>query len=86
MLQDGRTTTITASAAGCNGPVTTTHVTTVTPTVTIGSFFSSDTITRQGAGIETRTTIGTNTTGITYTLMLLLSEETALLQGQELLL
>ncbi|SEE17148.1 gliding motility-associated C-terminal domain-containing protein [Tenacibaculum sp. MAR_2010_89] len=62
------TTTITASAAGCNGPATTTHVVTVTPTVTIAAFSPGTSTRCQGAGTVTTTTTGTNSTGITYSL------------------
>ncbi|WP_155995255.1 DUF11 domain-containing protein, partial [Tenacibaculum ovolyticum] len=57
------TTTITASAAGCNGPATTTHVVTVTPTVTIAAFSPATSTRCQGAGTVTTTTTGTNSTG-----------------------
>jgi hypothetical protein len=62
------TTTITASAAGCNGPVTRTHVVTVTPTVTINAFSPATSTRCQGAGTVTTTTTATNSTGITYSL------------------
>jgi hypothetical protein len=62
------TTIITASAAGCNGPVTTTHVVTITPTVTIAAFSPATSTRCQGAGTVTTTTTATNTTGITYSL------------------
>ncbi|PKH49165.1 hypothetical protein CXF68_00015, partial [Tenacibaculum sp. Bg11-29] len=62
------TSTITASAAGCNGPATTTHAVTITPTVTIAAFSPTTSTRCQGAGTVTTTTTGTNTTGITYSL------------------
>ncbi|OOG72245.1 S-layer family protein, partial [Flavobacterium sp. A45] len=62
------TTTITASAAGCNGPVTTTHVVTITPTVTINAFSPATSTRCQGAGTVTTTTTANNSTGITYSL------------------
>ncbi len=63
------TTTITASAAGCNGPRTTTHVVTISAPVTTPVFSSGATSTRcQGAGTITYTATASNTTGITYTL------------------
>ena len=63
------TSTITASAAGCNGPKTATHTVTITPTVGTPSFTLGATTTRcQGAGSVTYTASATNTTGITYTL------------------
>ena len=62
------TTTITASAAGCNGPVTTTHVVTITPTVTINAFSPATSTRCQGAGTVTTTTTASNSTGITYSL------------------
>ncbi|WP_034919106.1 LamG-like jellyroll fold domain-containing protein [Gillisia sp. CAL575] len=62
------TTTITASAAGCNGPATTTHVVTVTPSVTINAFSPATSTRCQGAGSVTTTTTATNSTGITYSL------------------
>ena len=63
------TSIITASAAGCNGPVTATHTVTVTPTVGTPVFTLGATSTRcQGAGPVTYTATATNTTGITYTL------------------
>ena len=63
------TSTITASAAGCNGPVTATHTVTITPTVGTPVFTTGSTSTRcQGAGSTTYTATATNSTGITYTL------------------
>ena len=63
------TTTITASATGCNGPRTSTHTVTVTPTVGLPIFVSGATSTRcQGAGTVTYTANATNNTGITYSL------------------
>jgi len=62
------TTTITASAAGCNGPAITTHIVTITPTVTISAFLPATSTRCQGAGTVTTTTTATNSTGITYSL------------------
>ena len=63
------TSTITATATGCNGPTTSTHTVTITPTVGIPSFTLGASSTRcQGAGIVTYTATATTTTGITYTL------------------
>ncbi|MBI5540057.1 MAG: gliding motility-associated C-terminal domain-containing protein, partial [Bacteroidia bacterium] len=61
-------TTITASAAGCNGPATTTHVVTITPTVTINAFSPATSTRCQGAGTVTYTTTASNSTGITYSI------------------
>lgn len=62
-------TTITASAAGCSGPKTATHVITTTPAVTAPVFALGATSTRcQGAEILTYTATASNTTGITYSL------------------
>ena len=61
--------TITASADGCNGPVTATHNVTVNPSVTAPVFVSGTSSSRcQAAGTITYTASATNTTGITYTL------------------
>ena len=63
------TTTITASAAGCNGPAISTHTVTITPTVVTPVFTLGATSTRcQGAGTVTYTATATNSTGITYSL------------------
>ncbi|MBK9356557.1 MAG: hypothetical protein IPN08_04060 [Bacteroidales bacterium] len=63
------TTVITASAAGCNGPLTADHTVTITPSVESPVFTLGATSTRcQGAGSVTYTATATNTTGITYTL------------------
>jgi len=63
------TTIITASAAGCNGPVTSTHTVTITPIVGTPVFTSGSTSVRcQGAGTVTYTANATNSTGITYSL------------------
>lgn len=62
-------TTITASAAGCSGPKTATHVITTTPAVTAPVFTLGATSTRcQGAGTVTYAATASNTTGITYSL------------------
>ncbi|MDB5250383.1 MAG: hypothetical protein JWQ40_4777 [Segetibacter sp.] len=63
------TTTITASAAGCNGPRTSNHTVTVTPSVTTPIFSLGATSTRcQAAGTTTYAATSANTTGITYSL------------------
>ena len=63
------TTTVTASAAGCNGPKTANHTVTVTPTVGTPVFVMGTTSTRcQGAGTVTYTATATNNTGLTYSL------------------
>jgi len=63
------TTTITASAAGCNGPVTATFVETVTPTVGTPVFAMGATSSRcRSSNSVTYTATATNNTGITYTL------------------
>ena len=63
------TSTISASAAGCNGPKTATHTVTITPTVSTPVFFLGATSTRcKGAGTVTYTATSTNSTGITYSL------------------
>ena len=57
------------SAAGCNGPRTSTHTVTITPTVGLPIFALGATSTRcQGAGTVTYTATATNSTGITYSL------------------
>ncbi len=63
------TSVITASAAGCNGPLTALHTVTVTATVGIPVFSLGATSTRcQGAGTLTYGATATNNTGITYSL------------------
>ena len=63
------TSIITASAAGCNGPKTSTHTVTTTPTVSTPIFTGGSTSTRcQGAQTLNYTATATNTSGITYTL------------------
>ena len=63
------TTTITASAAGCNGPKTATHVVTVTPTVGVPVFLLGlESLRSQAVETISYTTSSSNTTGITYTL------------------
>lgn len=63
------TTVVTASAAGCSGPKTTTHTITTTATVGTPSFLMGPSSYRaQGAGTVTYTANATTTTGITYTL------------------
>ena len=61
------TTIITASAAGCNGPKTSTHTVTVTATVGTPVFTLGATSTRcQGSRTITYTATATINTGITY--------------------
>ena len=63
------TTIVTVTATGCNGPSTTTHTVTITPTVGSPVFTLGTTSTRcQGAGTVLYDATATNTTGITYTL------------------
>jgi len=63
------TTTITATAAGCNGPVTAHHTVTVTPNVgTVAFALGALSVRAQGAGTVTYTATAANTTAITYTL------------------
>jgi VCBS repeat-containing protein len=63
------TSTITASAAGCNGPTTATHTVTITPTVGTPVFTAGAASARcQGAGTVTYGASASNTTGITYSL------------------
>ncbi len=62
-------TTITASAAGCNGPATATHSVSITPTVGTPVFsFGASSSRCIGAGTVTYTATATNNTGITYSL------------------
>ena len=62
-------TTVTASAAGCNGPKTGTHTVTINGAVTVPVFTLGATSTRcQGTGTVTYTATATNTSSITYTL------------------
>ncbi len=63
------TSTITASAAGCNGPATSTHTVTTTASVTTPVFSSGVVSTRvQGSGIVNYSATASNTTGITYSI------------------
>ncbi|MGN6267216.1 MAG: hypothetical protein ACTHM5_16165 [Ginsengibacter sp.] len=62
------TTTITASAAGCNGPATTTLTVTTTPTVTIAGFTPATSTRCQGAGVVSYTTTASNYTSLVYSL------------------
>ena len=63
------TSTITASAAGCNGPKTATHTVTTTASVGTPVFVLGPSSSRtQGAATVTYTASATNTTGITYSL------------------
>ena len=63
------TTTITATASGCGGPKTKTHVVTVKPAVGIPAFGLGATSTRcQSSGSVTYTATASNNTGITYSL------------------
>ena len=63
------TTTITAEAAGCNGPVSATHNVTITASVNVPVFALGATSTQcQGAATVTYTATANNTTGITYSM------------------
>ncbi|MFA5974317.1 MAG: Calx-beta domain-containing protein, partial [Lentimicrobiaceae bacterium] len=63
------TSVITANAAGCGGPLTSTHTVTTTGTITPPIFTLGATSTRcQGAGGVTYSASSANTTGITYSL------------------
>ncbi|MCP9769634.1 hypothetical protein EGI22_17160, partial [Lacihabitans sp. LS3-19] len=63
------TSTITATAAGCNGPVSSNHTITITPTVSAPIFALGATSSRcQGAGNVTYSASAANSTGITYAL------------------
>lgn len=62
------TTTITATAEGCNGPATTAHTVTVTPSVTISPFAQLSSQRCQGAETITYTTTAQNATAIAYSL------------------
>lgn len=63
------TSVITATAAGCGGPLTVTHTVTTNAAVTTPVFTTGATSTRcQGAGTITYTATASNTTGITYNL------------------
>ena len=62
-------TTITATASGCNGPVTSSHVVTVTPTLGTPVFaLGLESVRTQGAGVLTYTASSSNSSGITYAL------------------
>lgn len=63
------TTTITATAAGCNGPKTATHTVSSSPSVGVPLFDAGSVSTRsQGAETITYSSTAANNTGITYTL------------------
>ncbi|MDP1816062.1 MAG: SdrD B-like domain-containing protein [Leadbetterella sp.] len=63
------TTTITASASGCNGPVSASHTVTIIPSVTTPVFALGSSSARcQGAGSTTYIANASNATGLTYTL------------------
>jgi hypothetical protein len=63
------TSIITVSAAGCNGPTTSTHTVTITPTVGTPVFTLGSTSTRcQGAGTVTYTATANNSTSLNYSL------------------
>src|SRR5205085_2280566 len=63
------TSTITATATGCNGPQVSAHTVTTTPSVTTPIFAMGATSTRcQGAAASTYSASSSNTTGITYSL------------------
>ena len=60
---------ITVTATGCNGPQTSTHTVTTTPSITTPVFATGASSTRcQGAAAITYSATSNNTTGITYTL------------------
>jgi hypothetical protein len=63
------TATITASAAGCNGPQTGDRIVIVTPTVGTPSFTLGATTVCQNAADETYTATATDATAITYTVL-----------------
>lgn len=63
------TTTITATATGCNGPVTSTHVVTINPNVGFPVFTLGATSTRcKAAAVVSYAATASNATGITYLL------------------
>ena len=63
------TSVVTATANGCNGPVTTTHTITTTPTVGTPVFTAGSTSTRcQGIGQVTYDATASNSTNLTYSL------------------
>ena len=63
------TSTITATATGCNGPSTSTHTVTTNQPVSVPIFVLGDTSERcQGAGVVAYTVTADHTTGITYSL------------------
>ncbi|MBK7213574.1 MAG: hypothetical protein IPH88_09860 [Bacteroidales bacterium] len=63
------TTTITATATGCNGPVTSTHVVTINPNVGFPVFTLGATSTRcKAAAVVSYAATASNSTGITYQL------------------
>ncbi|MGV3696770.1 T9SS type A sorting domain-containing protein [Flavobacterium sp.] len=61
--------TITATAAGCNGPKTVTRFVTVTPTVGVPSFTAGPITVCQDAADTTYTATASNNTGITYSVL-----------------
>jgi len=63
------TSLVTATATGCNGPTTSTHTVTITPTVGTPIFSSGNSSVRcQGAGSVTYTSTASNATVITYSI------------------
>ncbi|MFD1601433.1 T9SS sorting signal type C domain-containing protein [Flavobacterium artemisiae] len=63
------TSTITATAAGCGGPLSSTHTVTTAATISAPIFAAGSTSSRcQGTGSVTYGAAATNSTGITYTL------------------
>ena len=63
------TTTITATASGCNGPVSSTHTVTITPTVGIPVFVAGSTSVRcQGSGSVTYTASASNNVTLRYSI------------------
>ena len=62
-------TTITATAAGCNGPRAATHIVTISTAVSTPNFLIGATSSRcQGAGTVTYSAVAANTSGLTYSL------------------
>jgi len=63
------TTTITANAAGCNGPATTTHVVTVNPLTGTPVFTGGDTSICQDDPDETYSATAANSTSVTFSVL-----------------
>ena len=62
-------TTITATANGCNGPASSTHVITITPNGTPSFALGANSSTTQGSGTITYTATANNGTAVTYAWM-----------------